>query len=327
MKTRIGWSLLAVFLACGVALDVSAVMQSRARDRQSSNQPRLVYAGASRPDDSLKISGRTDIQHMAFYGAQVTDDQVALVDQSHDLQVLTLLNCSGVTDEALTHIAQHTTLKRLMVDGAQVTDAGLAKLAALTNLEDLTLGDLPNVTDQGLAVLSSLPNLKRLVIGGGRFTGSGLSQLAAPEKLEFLSLYGRGVSDETVPVLARLTNLTSLNLYDTAITDRALQTVAGLAKLEHVWLVKTNVTDAGIKQLASLTALKELDCQKTQVTVAGITPFQNKNLQFWSGTDERDYMGGSLLSLKLLGAWLLSGLVLVGVMYFFRLPPLFGAEK
>ena len=73
-----------------------------------------------------------------------------------------------LTDEALRHLNQLSSLKRLNVHGADITDEGLAELIPLRNLEELNLGRT-RITDAGIAVLKELPRLRRLDVSA---TGS-----------------------------------------------------------------------------------------------------------------------------------------------------------
>jgi uncharacterized membrane protein len=88
-----------------------------------------------------------------------------------------------------------------------------------------------------------------------------LTQLQS--QLIWLKLYNTNITDEAIPDIARLTNLTKLDLSKTLITDKALSMLAGIPNLEYLNLVNTKVTTAAVIKLKGLNKLQSLYLYKT----------------------------------------------------------------
>ena len=74
-----------------------------------------------------------------------------------------------------------------------------------------------------------LQKLESLEICGGRVTDVGVAVLSHIPSLTCLSLaHNPGISDAALPLLARLTNLSSLNLTHSKITSNGLPALYGL---------------------------------------------------------------------------------------------------
>lgn len=153
----------------------------------------------------------------------VTDDGLACLKEFPELKHLNLSGCSGVSDAALVHLKEITTLEALWLDETSVTDAGLVHLEGLSNLRDLNLRDTA-VTDAGLHHLKGLAALERLWLVGTPTSDAGLPCLTSLSNLkEFWS--GDGVTDAGLVHLEGLSNLRKLGISGPGVTD------AGIAKL------------------------------------------------------------------------------------------------
>ena len=129
-----------------------------------------------------------------------------------------------------------------------------------------------------------------------------MRQILVFEKLQSLTLEGPSITDDLVPRIAELGNLTSLALRNTLIsdtgiaqltglramrvidlrvapmvTDAAMQSLAQMSELRAVRLMGGNVTDAGVATLLALPRLTELDVRNCRrVTKAGLEPLIGK---------------------------------------------------
>lgn len=173
----------------------------------------------------------------------------------------------GVTDAALSHVAQLANLRELHLFGCPITNEGFAKLAALKSLEKLIMMGgsgpyVPQVTVSGLNCLDGLPRLSLLQIGGLTRDDRALN-ISRLGRLEYLMLScrkGSAIRDEDLACLANLKQLKWIQVSgfgtQQATTDAGLAHLAGLTAMERLVIGGAGVTDRG---LASLTNMHRLD--------------------------------------------------------------------
>ncbi len=85
------------------------------------------------------------------------------------------------------------------------------------------------------------------------------------QQLVWLRLDDASVSDESMEVIARLTNLTRLYLRNTKITDTGLAKLQPLTQLQVLNLVNTPVTEKGLLHLKGLKALRTVYLYQAQI--------------------------------------------------------------
>ena len=109
-----------------------------------------------------------------------------------------------VTNEQLAPLEQLPMLRSLSLHfGTKITDAGLVHLKGLSDLRRLDLG-YTSVTDEGLTQLKYLTKLETLDLTHTKIGDKGLAQLNCLEKLENLDLSDTKVSDEGLAQLEGL---------------------------------------------------------------------------------------------------------------------------
>lgn len=114
-----------------------------------------------------------------------------------------------------------------------LSDDLLPKLNGLSDLSALMLDD--RISDTGLAQLDKLPKLRGLFLGGKQITNRSVEWIAEHyPKLETLSLAGTAVTDDAVPQLSLLKDLTGLDVIQTSLSE------AGVRKL-HVALPRCRI--------------------------------------------------------------------------------------
>ncbi|HEY1064600.1 MAG TPA: hypothetical protein VGE52_00760, partial [Pirellulales bacterium] len=96
-----------------------------------------------------------------------------------------------------------------------------------------------------------------------------LEPISQASKLTSLTLPEMNADDETVKLLARLTNLTKLNLQSVDLSNADASPLAACTKLEVLDLSETNLGDAGMATIGKLTNLVEITLPKT-LTDAGL---------------------------------------------------------
>jgi len=124
-----------------------------------------------------------------------------------------------LTDCALQHLSELTSLKRLNVHSSEITDEGLEELLALQNLEELKLGRT-QVTTEGMSILQNLPCLRRLDVSATEVDNDGVREIAQIPTLEALYLdFCREVSDYGLAPLLDVEPLELLHLRCTRVTS------------------------------------------------------------------------------------------------------------
>lgn len=93
--------------------------------------------------------------------------------------------------------------------------------------------------------------------------------LPLSEQIAWLDLGKTAITDEAMPLIGNLTNLTKLHLEKTAITDNGLVHLQNLNRLEYLNLYGTQVSDEGLKHLSPLKNLRSLYLWQSRVTPEG----------------------------------------------------------
>ena len=133
----------------------------------------------------------------------------------------------------------------------------------------------------GLADLGRLPQLRILMFSGVEFQADGLATLKDLGQLESLTFYDcRGITDEGVSHLARLTGLKRLSFYserlrrqpdaEQCITDAGVAHLKRLIRLEHLDLFGHDLSDASVELLSAMTELQTLAMSGHGLTDVGL---------------------------------------------------------
>ncbi|HSJ63503.1 MAG TPA: hypothetical protein VK922_06290 [Gemmatimonadaceae bacterium] len=129
--------------------------------------------------------------------------------------------------------------------------------------------------DEALRALEAHPGAR--LRAEGQMTDEVLADVAEVEHIEALDLAGsRGVTDDGLRQLARLSRLYHLDLSGTSVTDRGMDVLASLSALRSISLAGTRVTDAGITHLAPCEALENVQLQGTRTGDGAIRALAGK---------------------------------------------------
>ena len=143
------------------------------------------------------------------------------------------LNAGGMTDSALSRLADLGHVTHLRTEGSGVTDQGLKHLARMPQLQELELGGQnSSITDQGLDALCHLPNLHR-----------------------FQACWTPGISDLGIAALSHCDQLEDVNLLGTHTGDGAIRALMGKRNLRY-FRSGRQVTDAGLALLQHFPVFK-----------------------------------------------------------------------
>lgn len=151
---------------------------------------------------------------------------------------------------------------RIDLSGTWVTDQDMAVIRAFTRLENLNLYNT-NVTDEGLKHISELRFLTTLSVGRPYYGDS--------DSIMKDEWSPRNITDKSIDVICKLTNLRKLNLALTKITDKGLAKLVSLKELEELDLNMADISDAGFCQLKGLSKVKSLFLYGTKVTAKGLS--------------------------------------------------------
>jgi Leucine-rich repeat (LRR) protein len=129
-------------------------------------------------------------------------------------------NQLGDTALAVIGAADLPGLKSLYIGRTDVTDAGLKLLQPLKNLEDLNLTET-RIDGSGLPSLAPLP-IRTLRLSRTPLDPQSIRSLAEFPRLRALDVSGTRVTDDALPVLDSLRDLSYLNLTWTRVSVEAL---------------------------------------------------------------------------------------------------------
>jgi len=211
----------------------------------------LKLRNASVTDAGLaNLKGLIHLKDLAIQDAgRVTNNGLVILESFPDLEVLDLMRCSSLNDDALVHVKGLAKLRQLSLRGISIDGTGFKHFQGLAQLQRLDLNET-KVSDIGLEHLKNLTSLKQLGLWHTRVTNNGLANL-------------RG-----------LINLEDLNLMETDISDDGLVHLQPLVRLQNLNLSSCQITDAGVKYLATMTSLRQLNIKQTQVSDAAIEKLQ-----------------------------------------------------
>ena len=95
------------------------------------------------------------------------------------------------------------------------------------------------------------------------------------------------LTDESLALLAKLTNLRHLDLARCPITDAGLKFLKDLKQLECLKLAECKITDAGIDELIHLPHLRSMTLDETQVTPEGLARLAQLDHLHWMSSDDQ----------------------------------------
>jgi Leucine-rich repeat (LRR) protein len=169
------------------------------------------------------------------------------------------------TDLSELHAAVREGVEHLYFNGVQLSEANLDQIVALSGVKSLTLGAC-NLKDEDLARLARLESLTSLALyGSPMLTDAGIAHLAKLPRLESLDILSTQMSDDSWPVIGKLTALKSLRLGDRTITDAGFVHLRNLTQLEHLMIdgLKT-ISPRAMAEIGRLTNLNFLNLGRAQ---------------------------------------------------------------
>ena len=163
-----------------------------------------------------------------------------------------------------------------------------AVVSLLTDTPSPELHARGQMSDAALARVTSVGTIVSLRLAGSRgLTDEGMAHLARLSGLENLDVSGTSIGDRGLDVLRQLPALRSLSLAGTQISDAGTAQLAYCPALEIVNLASTHTGDAAIRALAGKPHLRELTTG-SGVTDAGLSLLQDlPQFRTWHGRNAR----------------------------------------
>jgi internalin A len=192
------------------------------------------------------------------------------------LRRLRLFELRKVSAVALQQLAQLPELAELDLEGGGI-DLGERPLDDFADFKSLTRLRLGNYSlgPEDVDEIRKFRHLKVLSHTETRNQASGWRNLHWLQGLEELDEYRPvsrepGLTDEDMPILAKLPSLRALQLAGNAITDNGLGPIAKLPLLSRLKLAHTYITDRGLATFKPLSRLAELDLFDTEISDDGL---------------------------------------------------------
>ena len=219
-------------------------------------------------NDLLAIRHLPSLQELDLYGTPVTNAVLCQLRILHNLRAVNL-NCTGIGDAGVQHIAAWSRLTQLSLMETQVTDTLKDVLLSLRFLEDLRLDGTHISADVVQELGRHLP-LVRLWMDGKQASNACLEVLASNRSLHDLNLVGPHVTDGTLQRLSTFHRLRSLSLLRTSVTADGLTVLSTLTELEQLVLNGSHlITDEAIAHLCGMRQLKMLWVPDTGMSTQG----------------------------------------------------------
>ena len=157
-----------------------------------------------------------------------------------------------LTDEKLAQIIDAMPdLKGLGIWRGIITDDGCLALGRLRRLEHIQLADSDVLTDAALAGLANNQVLKQVeLFRCPQFTWGVVKHLdAARDTLTLLHLSGNGFGDDGIDVVEYFPKLATLDLIDAPVSDQSIPLLSKLSTLSRLEINNTRISQDGFDQI------------------------------------------------------------------------------
>ena len=155
------------------------------------------------------------------------------------------LRGSWINDVEMIDLARLPHLERLDLSHTRITDEGMLHLKTAPEISDLNLYYAEQVTDQGMTAIKDWKHLKRLNVRVTR------------------------ISDGTLEIVSRLTQLEALDIANTQVTDNGLDYLITLTSLKELSLGRSRLSDNALAVLRMLPTLTYLDLSGSRGVLRG----------------------------------------------------------
>lgn len=237
------------------------------------NLHRLTLKEVNSDDRSLvALAKLSHVEELSITDQRITDRALSFVAKMPALKKLTL-EAEHITERGLNALSE-SGVEELVLHNANVSSAGFGKLATLPHLVQLSVQatSVHEIGDEAVDVITkSLPALTTLKLESTQISNAVLKKLERLKQLRRLSLsFSKGLSDEGMPAVARLSHLQSLNLSGVDVTDDGLQVLSQMVGLQELYLWRARISDKAAASISKMKDLKVLHLSNTEITDQGL---------------------------------------------------------
>jgi internalin A len=208
------------------------------------------------------------VTYVNLTGQRCDDESLRAACRLPWLLELQVQNTSA-SDLAVGDIGNLKNLQHLVLNQKNITARTLRQVGEMTELRDLMLGKIP-LSDEDMTFLKRLTKLERLMIASRtELTDNWLPNLEGMVNLSSLMLRNMAITTEGLHHLGSLSNLRSLSLEGSRRVT-GLEALRPLTKITYLCLANTPIDESALTVLQSWPQLDNLDLRKTNVTDAGV---------------------------------------------------------
>ncbi|HEV7283152.1 MAG TPA: hypothetical protein VGN57_23300 [Pirellulaceae bacterium] len=215
----------------------------------------LTFSGSSDDESAdaiLGIGALSNLDGLELHHPNLTRKRLQAISELERLQVLFVVEPTGVETGAFQELAELNSLKKLMFafpEEAPMGDADLAAIAEIDSLEELNFNG-ENVSDAGLGSLARATKLETLTFWAPNVADAGIDALIMLKSLKRLHLRVPQVTDAGIAALAEIDTLEELGIEKAQVTNGALESLGRLPNLKRLTL-DGGVTEAAAEQFAA----------------------------------------------------------------------------
>lgn len=202
------------------------------------------------PGDACKYLEELPLERINLLGSELDEQSFVHIGRIKTLVQLGFESCTGVTDDALSHLDSLPNLLFLRVGDTAITDRSVDTFLKLGTLKELRMSGCMGITSSGLLRLSEMKNLETLTFRKCNVDERLLKNLHKFKTLNYLGL--SELDDDSVKYLTNL-KISTLSIGNGhRLTDRGLIELAKLKNLSAMLLVPNKtVTSYGINTFKS----------------------------------------------------------------------------
>lgn len=178
-----------------------------------------------------------------------SDSEYKTVTVGPEIKMLQIVNPAIEFGRGLSFLS-HTNIENLDLRATGITDDAIPHIAAMKQLRCLRMDSCPNITDEGIKMLARCPCLEKLNLVDTRISDRAVEYLSGLATLREINLSkSRNLKGSNLDLLKQVTRLYASDL------DLAgkLQGFARLSALRSLTLSRSGLTDSDVRHLSPLT--------------------------------------------------------------------------
>lgn len=191
------------------------------------------------------------VDKLVFKDTSITDRTVSKLQSCSKLITLCLNGSTSVKDSGFRSLSKHGHLRTIDLSSTGISDDALPHIAKIPNLMHLYL-DHTAVTDTGVLSLAEATNLERLSLVATRLDGKCLMTLSRLPRLLTLRLSKTTISPSAFDECNNFASLRFLYLDDTRCDDHTLEKIASLCNLQCIFVTNSAVSKDAVRKFSAI---------------------------------------------------------------------------